>query len=98
MIEFVRREVKRKEKMADIKVGEITHYFDKIGVAVLEINDNPVSVGDKIKITGRGNEFEQKVSSMQVEHEAVDRAEKGMDVGLKVEQSVKKGDQVYKVT
>lgn len=97
MLEFVREEVKRKGKMADIKVGKITHYLDKIGVAVLEINDNPVAVGDLIKITGRGNEFEQKVTSMEVEHQKIDRAEKGMDVGLKVDQPVKKGDQVYKV-
>jgi len=98
MLEFVRKEVRRKKKMADLKVGKITHYFDKIGVAVLEVEGEPISLGDRIKITGRGNEFEQEVTSMQVEHQAVDKAEKGMDVGLKVDQPVKKGDEVYKVT
>ena len=36
--------------MADTKVGEITHYYDKIGVAVVDILA-PIKVGDKIKIT-----------------------------------------------
>ena len=83
--------------MASLKIGKITHYFDKIGVAVLEVENGSVSVGDTIKITGHGEEFEQTIESMQVEHESVDTAEKGMAIGLKVTQPVKKGDEVYKV-
>jgi len=83
--------------MASLKIGRITHYFDKIGVAVLEVENGSISVGDTIKITGHGEEFEQTIESMQVEHESVDTAEKGMAIGLKVTQPVKKGDEVYKV-
>jgi len=83
--------------MASLKVGKITHYFDKIGVAVLEVKKGPISVGDTIKITGHGEEFEQVIESMQVEHKSIDAAEKGMAIGLKVTQPVKKGDEVYKV-
>jgi len=79
------------------KVGKITHYFDKIGVAVLEIEEESISLGDTIKIVGGGEEFEQTIESMQVEHQPIERAEKGMSVGLKVLQPVKKGYQVYKV-
>jgi putative protease len=82
--------------MTDQKVGEITHYFDRIGVAVLKVIAT-LKVGDKIKITGRGNEFEMIVESMQVEHKNIKTAEKGDDVGLKVEQAVKKGDEVFKL-
>ncbi len=83
--------------MADLKVGKITHYFDKIGVAVLEVEEETISVGDTIKITGHGEDFEQKIESMQVEHENVQTAKKGTSIGLKIEQPVKKGDEVYKV-
>ncbi|MBU2592895.1 MAG: hypothetical protein ABH867_00415 [Patescibacteria group bacterium] len=83
--------------MADIAVGKISHYFDKINVAVLDVEEESVNVGDTIKIAGSGGEFEQTVESMQVEHESVQTAEKGMAVGLKVAQKVKRGDKVYKV-
>jgi putative protease len=81
-----------------IKVGKITHYFDKIGVAVLTVTDDVVKVGDMIRIGEFGVGTEQKVESMQVEHKTVIEAKKGDEVGLKVEKEVKAGDQVYKVS
>jgi translation elongation factor EF-1alpha len=82
--------------MTETKVGTITHYYDKIGVAVVEVLA-PLKVGDKIKISGHDKEFEQVISSMQVEHQNIEQAKKGDAVGMKVEQPVKEGDEVYKV-
>lgn len=83
--------------MADVKIGRISHYYDKIGVAVLELTDS-LSVGDKIKFIRGGEDlFEQIVESMQVEHEQVQEAKKGDTVGLKTDQEVKDGAEVYKV-
>lgn len=79
----------------DTKIGKITHYFDRIGVAVLELI-KPLAVGDEIKISGHDKEYVQKVSSMQVEHKQVEKAKKGDSVGLKVDQAVKEGDIAYK--
>jgi translation elongation factor EF-1alpha len=84
-------------KLADLKVGKITHYYDKIGVAVVELSGT-LSVGDEIKISGHGREFNQKVSSVQVEHEEIKEAKKGKIVGMKVDQEVKEGDEVFRVT
>ena len=84
--------------MAKTLVGKVTHYFDKIGVAVVEITEGSLSVGDQIEISGRGEEFTQTVESMQVEHQNVETANKGETVGLKVEQPVKEGDQVFKIS
>ena len=83
--------------MADTKVGTITHYFDKIGVAVVDLSD-VLKVGDTIKISGRGEEFTMSVDSMQEEHEQIQEAKKGQAVGMKVSQPVKDGDEVYKVS
>ncbi|MBI2051425.1 hypothetical protein HYT33_01555 [Candidatus Roizmanbacteria bacterium] len=83
--------------MADVKIGKVAHYFDKIGVAVVELN-NALSVGDTIKVTGHEKEFTQQVASMQVEHQNIEKAKKGDSIGVKVDQEVKKGDEVYKVT
>ena len=81
--------------MADTKIGDITHFFDKIGVAVVELLAD-LKNGDKIKITG-SNEFEQTVESMQVDHDQVENASKGDTVGLKLENPAKSGDEIYKV-
>ena len=83
--------------MADFKVGKITHYFDKIGVAVVELSDS-LSVGDNIKISGHDSELTMPVTSMQIEHEQIKEAKKGDTVGMKVDQEVKEGDEVYKVS
>jgi putative protease len=76
-------------------IGKITHFFSKIGVAVVKL-DAPLKVGDKIKIEGHGNVVEQAVDSMQVEHEQIKEAKKGMEVGMKVAGEVKEGDLVFK--
>lgn len=83
--------------MADFKVGKITHYYDKIGVAVVELTGS-LAVGDTIRISGHGTEFTQKVESMQIEHEGIQEAKKGQNIGLKIDQEVKDGDEVYKVS
>ena len=59
--------------MANFKVGNVTHYFDKIGVAIIELTGD-LSVGEKIKFE-RGGEtlFEQNVDSIQVEHQKIVR-------------------------
>lgn len=76
------------------KIGKITHYYDKIGVAVVELS-NTIKKGDKLKISGHDNEFLQTCNSMQVEHVEVNDAKKGDIIGLKVDQAVKEGDNIY---
>jgi len=83
--------------MEEKLIGKTTHYFTNIGVAVVEITGGGLKVGDKIHVKGATSDFEQTVDSMQVEHENVEKAKKGDAVGLKVEQQVREGDEVYLV-
>ncbi len=80
-----------------LKVGKINHYFDKIGVAILDVSENSVKAGDKIRIGEFGEGFEQKVESMQAEHQVVKEAKIGDQVGLKVDKEVKPGTMIYKI-
>jgi putative protease len=82
--------------MTDTKIGEIIHYYDKIGVAVIKVL-SPLKTGDRVKISGHDKEFEQTIVSMQVEHQNIDKAKKGDDVGVKLDQPARDGDEVYKV-
>ena len=76
------------------KIGKISHFYDKIGVAVITLT-GPLSLGDTIKISGNDMEFTQTVTSMQIEHEQLKKAGKGQEIGLKIDQPVKEGDQVF---
>lgn len=79
------------------KVGKVTHFYDKISVAIVEL-DGTLSVGDSIKFVHDGSDlFEQKVESIQIEHEKKDSAVKGNVVGLKTNEKVHEGTEVYKI-
>lgn len=78
------------------EVGNVTHYFSKINVAIVELSGT-LSVGDQILIKGMTTNIEQKVNSMQIEHKDVKKAEAGQSIGLKVDDRVREGDTVYKI-
>lgn len=80
----------------ELKVGIVTHFYKKIGVAIVELSE-PLEVGDTIHIVGRTTDFTQKVESMQIQHQNVERAEKGQCIGLKVKEEVRVKDHIYKV-
>jgi putative protease len=77
-------------------IGEIIHYFGKIGVAVVKLEDT-LRVGDTIKITDGGTEFTQTIESMQIEHQQVQEAKAGESIGLKLNQKAREGYKVYKL-
>ncbi len=83
------------KKVADLKIGTVTHYFDKIGVAIVDLVDT-VHIGETIKIGDPG--FTQTIESMQVEHEKIQAADRGQSIGLKVNQPANKGDEVIRVS
>ncbi|HKC04886.1 MAG TPA: hypothetical protein VKC54_03375 [Patescibacteria group bacterium] len=79
------------------KIGKVTHYYDKLGVAIIEL-DGPLSVGDEVKFVKGGEDFfKQKITSIQVEHEKKDTANRGDVVGLKTNEEVKAGSEVFKI-
>jgi len=82
--------------MAEKPIGKVIHFFDKINVAVIRL-DEPLSVGDKIKIGKEDNFFEQEVESMQVNHKEIEIAETGQEVGMKVKEKVRENDLVFKM-
>lgn len=80
----------------EMKVGKITHYFTKIGVAVIEITDGSIKIGDEVHIKGHTSDFRQRVTSMQIEQDKIEMAEPGQSIGVKVNEPVRANDMVYK--
>jgi putative protease len=82
--------------MADKPIGKVTHYFDKVGVAVVQLEKGTMlKKGDKIQIKGNNTDFTQTISSLQLDHQDVDSVKAGDDFGLKVDQKVHEGNQVF---
>ncbi|NLA26677.1 MAG: translation elongation factor-like protein [Firmicutes bacterium] len=81
--------------MSREEIGRVRHYYSKISVAIIELYA-PLGVGEKITIVGPKTEFEQEISSMQVEHQNITSAKSGDLIGLKVIDKVREGDRVFR--
>ena len=76
--------------MAEDVIGKVIHYYDKIGVAVIELKKG-LKVGDKVKFVHGENSFEQVIESMQLDHVQVDVGKKGQEIAVKVDKKVGSG-------
>lgn len=83
-----------KAKKAPKPIGSVTHFYGKIGVAIVKFN-KVVPVGTKLSFKGANTDFEEVVKSMQFDHKAIDSAPKGKEIGIKVKDKVHEGVQVY---
>lgn len=84
--------------MPDEKVGTITHYYDKIGVAVLKLAKGSLKVGDSIKLTSKsGEEFTQEIKQMQIDRADIQTAKAVDVIGLKVDQEPKANSPALKI-
>ena len=79
----------------DLLIGKVTHYYDKIGVAIVTVENQALKLGDTVKFSGHDQEFTQKVNSLQIQYEKIAEAKPGMVVGLKTDKPVKENDRVF---
>jgi len=77
-------------------IGTISHYFSKIGVAIIDLTDS-LKVGDTIKIVGGNTDFTQVVDSMETDHQKIQEAKKGDSIGTKVAEKVREEYKVFKM-
>lgn len=79
------------------EIGRVTHYFPKIGVAVIEVTAGTLKIGETIRIKGHTSDFTQTVESLQQEHLSLPEVKTGVSAGMKVKEHVREGDRIYKV-
>ena len=82
--------------MPEKLVGRVTHYYKRIGVAIVEVSGR-LKLGDTIHVKGGTTDFEQTVDSMEIEHEPIEVAQAGQVIGLKIAGKVRDNDGVYLV-
>ena len=80
------------------KIGTVTDYYAKLGVAAVRLTDGDLQIGDRIRIRGHTTDLVQSVESLQLEHQPVQRATRGNEVALKVRERVRRHDQVLRVS
>lgn len=80
----------------DNQIGKVVHYFNNIGVAVIELSDE-LSAGDTVTFVNPSGEelFEQEIDSMEIDEEPVETASAGDEVAVKVDEKAKAGATVH---
>ncbi|HUV05394.1 MAG TPA: EF-Tu/IF-2/RF-3 family GTPase [Armatimonadota bacterium] len=81
----------------EVYIGRVSHYFTHLAVAGVKVESEVLKVGDTIHIQGHTTDLIQTVDSMQLEHEEIQEAKPGMDIGIKVRDHVREHDRVLKV-
>ena len=84
--------------MAEVEVGTVNKYFDKIGVGMIQVTQGELSLGDKIHIKGNSTDLTATIASMQVQRQPVQTAKPGDEAGIKLDSKVRQNDKVFKVT
>ena len=83
--------------MPEEQVAVIVKFFAKPSVAALEITSGSIKVGDVLRYKGHTTDFNEQVTSMEIDNQSVDEAKVGDLVGIKVKERVRENDKVYKV-
>lgn len=77
-------------------IGEITHYLDKIGVAIIMLSDT-LKENETVLIQGENSIFSQMVTEIQIDRKPVPKAGKGAHIGLKVDHPAEINGKIYLV-
>ena len=79
-------------------IGKVTNFFNKIGVAEIKIESHDLVVGDEVKIIGETTGvYEDTISEVRLDLDPVDKVIKGEVCSVKVRNTVRRGDKLYKV-
>lgn len=80
------------------EIGKVTHFWGNISVAGIDLTKGELKVGDMIHIKGTTTDFTQRVESIHIEENAIEKAKIGDSIGVKVENRVRENDVVYLIT
>jgi translation elongation factor EF-1alpha len=83
--------------MPEQEVGVIVKFFAKPGVAAVAVNSGSIKNGDLLRFKGHTTDFNDMVTSMEIDNKPIEEAKAGDLVGIKVKERVRENDRVYKV-
>jgi len=78
-------------------IGKINHYYKKISVGKLKLNNGPLHIDDDILIIGKTTGLiRHKVKSMEIKNKPIKTAKKTQEIAIQLP-LCRKGDEVYKI-
>jgi putative protease len=75
-------------------IGTVIHYWNRLNVAGVELTDS-LKMDDWVQFRGATTDFQQRITSMQLNHRFVHEAHSGQQVGVLVADRVRAGDTVF---
>jgi hypothetical protein len=75
-------------------IGKVIHFWTRLSVAGVELVDS-LAVDDWIHFRGAITDFQQRVTSMQIDRQHINEAQAGQQVGILVADRVRAGDSVF---
>jgi Collagenase and related proteases len=78
-------------------VGVVTNYYPKQSAAAIKLLEQGLNAGDSITIEGSTTYLEQQVLSIVHEGKKINSIERGNEIGLEVEDVVRKNDRVFRI-
>ncbi|MFA5318610.1 MAG: U32 family peptidase [Patescibacteria group bacterium] len=77
------------------RIGKVIKYLPKIKVALVKLTEKELSLGEEIYIEGKTTYSKQIIASMQIEGKDIKQAKKGKEVGIKISEKARVGDNVF---
>jgi putative protease len=93
-VEKVKSPAAPKKAVLAKPIGTVTHFYSHLSVAIVKFK-KAVKAGMKLHYKGATTDFTEVVKSMQYDHKAIETAKKGQEVGIKVKEKVREGDEVF---
>lgn len=79
-----------------VYIGKVVNFFNQLKVAELKIETHSLKLGDNMLITGpTTGAYESEVKEIRVELNPVNRAIKGENCSIPVDETLRRGDKVY---
>lgn len=78
-------------------IGQVVNYYNKVQVAEIRIWDE-LKINDKIMIQGpTTGSITHQIKSMQINKKPIQKAEKGTNVAIKIDNKLRESDHIYKL-
>jgi hypothetical protein len=75
-------------------IGVVTHYYPHVDAAVVLVGPGDLHTGDTVHFHGHTTDFYQTLDRLEFNHQPIDVARPGQEVGVHVSHRVREGDVV----
>jgi translation elongation factor EF-1alpha len=79
------------------EVGIVTHYYPRVDAAVVTVGPGELHAGDTVHIRGHTTDFYQTLDRLELDHQPIEVAKPGQQVGVHVSHRVREGDVVKRI-